>query len=381
MLDAVAHSSPEPWISQPAPQPTRDPGAPECPACKSRSLLTLRTVSADEAAQHFVAERGDAASHQRMLSCIPALWGGENCRLMRCEACGFGFAWPFVAGNAEFYNLTGATAVYPRSKWEFARTAAELRRLNRGGAKVLEVGAGNGYFLDLICPSLVRPEDVVALEYNDKSISILRDKGYHTLQVDIRDKALESYRGAFDFIFLFQVVEHLDGLDELFERIAALLKAGGSAFCAVPNPARVEYQEANRSVLDLPPNHIGRWTPQAFDAVCRRHGLSVRSAELEPLSWREFLSHDISYSHIRRTQLHPDGVVARVRSLPRGRMRWLMEATLAALFIPTRFLAWHRVYRHRQNLGASLWVRLEQAPGDRRDCVTLMDSEASLTPN
>lgn len=361
MVEAVARSSSEALISQHAPQPARNSGTPECPACKSRSLTSLRTVSAREAAQHFAPERADAASHQRILSCVTSLWGGETCRLMSCKACGFGFAWPFVAGNAEFYNFTGATGVYPRSKWEFARTAAELQRLNRRGAKVLEVGAGNGYFLDLICPSLVRAEDVVALEYNDKSIPILRDKGYRALPVDIRDKALERYRGTFDFIFLFQVVEHLDGLDELFERIGGLLKAGGSAFCAVPNPARIEYQEANRSVPDLPPNHIGRWTPEAFDAVCRRHGLTARSAELEPLSWREFLSHDLSYSHIRRAQLHPDGIIARIRSLPRGRGRRLMEATLAAAFAPARLPAWQHVYRNRQKLGGSLWVRLDRS--------------------
>lgn len=381
MLEAVAHASPAPGVSQHAPRPAGHTDVPQCPACKSRSLSFLRTVSVDEAARHFVSDRGDAASHRRMLACIRSLWGGERCEIMSCADCGFGFAWPFVAGNAEFYNLTGATAVYPRSKWEFARTAAELHRLNRAGAKVLEVGAGNGYFLDTICPSLVRPEDVVALEYNEKSLSILRDKGYQALQNDIRDKALERYRGAFDFIFLFQVVEHLDRLDELFGRIAGLLKAGGSAFCAVPNRARIEYQEANRSVPDLPPNHLGRWTPQAFDAVCRRHGLTVASSELEPLSWREFLSHDISYSHIRRAQLHPNGVMARIRRLPRGRMRWLMEAALAALFIPARLSAWQRVYRGRQTLGASLWVRLQQVPAAHGVPVTAVNSESSLAPD
>jgi hypothetical protein len=41
-------------------------------------------------------------------------------------------------------------------------------------------------------------------------------------------------------------------------------------------------------------------------------------------------------------------------------MRRLMEATLAALFIPTRLPAWHHVYKHRQTLGGSLWVRLDR---------------------
>ncbi len=371
MVEGITCSSPEALTGQHAFGTDRD--EPECPACKSRSLASLRTVSAREAAQFFAPERADAESHERIFACVTSLWGGQTCHIMSCRDCGFGFAWPFVAGNAEFYNFTGAAGVYPRSKWEFARTAAEVERLNRPGAKVLEVGAGNGYFLDLICPSLVRAEDVIALEYNEKSIPILRGKGYQALSVDLRDKALDGYRASFDFIFLFQIVEHLDGLDELFGRIRSLLKAGGSAFCAVPNQARIEYQEANRSVPDLPPNHIGRWTPQAFEAVCRRNGLMAQSAELEPLSWGEFLSHDISYSHIRRTQLDPDGIIARIRSLPRGRTRRLMEAALAALFIPTRLSAWRHAYRNREKLGASLWVRLDRC--ERPDIAELQDAE------
>jgi SAM-dependent methyltransferase len=360
MIETIDRLPPEAATGQHSQRTERSSDRCECPACKSRSVTSLQTVSAREAAQFFAPERADAESHKRILSCVTSLWGGDTCQIMSCADCGFGFAWPYVAGNAEFYNFTGATGVYPRAKWEFARTVAELGQLNTSGAKVLEVGAGNGYFLDQICPSLVRAGNVTALEYNDKSIPILRGKGYRALSLDLRDEALDAYRGTFDFIFLFQVVEHLDGLDALFARIASLLKSGGSAFCAVPNQARVRYQEANRSVPDLPPNHIGRWTPQAFDAVSRRNGLILRSAELEPLSWREFLSHDISYSHIRRTQLNPDGFIARVRSLPRGRMRRLAEAALAALFIPARLSAWQYVYRNRQQLGGSLWVRLDR---------------------
>lgn len=359
MIETIARLSREEAADRHSRRAERDSSQPECPACRSRALVPLQTVSAREAAHCFAPERTDAQSHERIFSCVTSLWGGDSCEIMSCKDCGFGFAWPFVAGNAEFYNFTGATGVYPRSKWEFARTVTELSRLNTEHARILEVGAGNGYFLDHICPGLVRAEDVTALEYNDQSIPILKAKGYRALSIDLRDKALDADRASFDFIFLFQVVEHLDGLDELFGRLRSLLKRGGSAFCAVPNFARIEYQEANGSVPDLPPNHIGRWTASAFDAVCRRNGLVLRSAELEPLSWGEFLSHDISYSHIRRAQLNPDGLIAWVRSWPRSRMRRLVEAALACLFIPARFSAWRYVYKNRRRLGGSLWVRLD----------------------
>jgi SAM-dependent methyltransferase len=359
MIETIDCLSREAKTEQHSRRAERNSSEPRCPACKSTALASVLTVSAHETAQYFAPERADAASHARIFECVTSLWGDDKCEIMGCKDCGFGFAWPFVAGNAEFYNFTGAAGVYPRAKWEFSRTVTELARLNTHHAKVLEAGAGRGYFLDQICPGLVRPQDVTALEYNDTSIPILKDKGYRALSIDLRDTALDADRGSFDFIFMFQIVEHLDGLDELFARIRSLLKRGGSAFCAVPNFARIEYQEANGSLIDLPPNHIGRWTSPAFDAVCQRHGLVLRSAELEPLSWSEFLSHDISYSHIRRAQLNPDGFIGRVRSWPRSRARRLVEAALAALFIPTRLSAWYYVYKNRHRLGGSLWVRLD----------------------
>lgn len=377
MVETFVRAPSEHVIDQPARATLQGAEPAACPACTSRETVRQQSFSAREAAQCFAPERSDPASHARIYQCISDLWGSDACHIMSCRQCGFGFAWPYVAGNAAFYNFTGADGVYPKVKWEFSRTAVELASLRRSNAKVLEVGAGNGYFLDLICPALVRPENVVTLEYNDRSIPILKGKGYQALSVDIRDTALDSHRGTFDFIFLFQVVEHLDRLDALFDRIRCLLKPGGSVFCAVPNAARIVYQETHASLPDLPPNHIGRWTPQAFAAISGRHGLVAHSSELEPLSWREFLAHDISYTHIRRAQVNPDGLVARIRSLPRGRARWFVEAVLAALFIPSRLGAWRHLYENRADLGGSLWVRL-----DRPEAVSFVAEDAAgLAPS
>jgi hypothetical protein len=109
----------------------------------------------------------------------------------------------------------------------------------------------------------------------------------------------------------------------------------------------------------MPPNHIGRWTPDAFFELSKRTGLRLVASEVEPLDWVEFLEHDISYSHIRRTQLFPNGVSAGIRSLPRSRFRRFAEALIATMFIPSRFGSWSAAYADRKDMGGSLWVQLQ----------------------
>jgi SAM-dependent methyltransferase len=266
-----------------------------------------------------------------------------------------------VAGDAEFYNLANSDVVYPEVKWEYHRTIEAVRSRNGLNMTALEVGAGDGFFLDLVSPSLIKPENILAVEYNNKSIANLKRRGYRTTSTDLRDPSFDDRQNAFDVIFMFQVVEHMDKVDELFDRLRYLLKPNGSAFIAVPNPRRIEYQESHGSVLDMPPNHIGRWTPQAFFELSKRAGLRLVASEVEPLDWIEFLKHDISYSHIRRTQLDPDGLPAKIRSLPRSRYRRVAEAVAAAMFIPSRLGPWSAAYSDRKNMGGSLWVQLDNS--------------------
>jgi 2-polyprenyl-3-methyl-5-hydroxy-6-metoxy-1,4-benzoquinol methylase len=340
-----------------------------CPACAKTDLQSQFSVSASQAAQSIVLPTGDRDRNQRLEAHIRFLWGADRCEILKCRNCGFGFSHPFVAGES-----------YPQAKWEFTRTIEALRRSRRTNASVLEVGAGDGFFLDMLGAESIEARNITAVEYNTKSIRNLESRGYRTIASDIRDKQFDAHQSAFDFIFLFQVVEHMSGLDDLFDRLRYLLKSGGSVFIAVPNPRRIEYQEANDSVLDMPPNHVGRWTPQAFSELSARHGMRVVASEIEPIDWVEFLEHDISYSHIRRTQLKPDGIPARIRSLPRGKFRRLAEAAAAIAYIPARLGPWASAYRDRRNMGGSRWVQLERDPAYLPPASSRQDHPSASAP-
>ncbi|HUQ20918.1 MAG TPA: class I SAM-dependent methyltransferase [Gemmatimonadaceae bacterium] len=243
-------------------------------------------------------------------------------------------------------------------KWEFAKTREVLRSLPTDGARALEVAAGHGSFLDLCVPEIFSPHHVTATEFSDESVRVLRGKGYEAVRADIRAEELKPRARSFDFIFLFQVIEHMDDLDGLFASLADLSKPGASIFVAVPNIRWIKYREANRSLIDMPPTHIGRWTPEAFAAVAARHSLSVKTHEIEPFSAAKFVRDDLVFSHFERA--YRRGTIAnKARSLKSKRLRLVAELAEAVTSAPSRFGALAKGLRGRQSMGgAALWVHM-----------------------
>ena len=66
---------------------------------------------------------------------------------------------------------------------------------------------------------------------------------------------------------MFQILEHMDGMDELMKRLNLIGARNCHIFMAVPNARRIAYNDAHCALPDLPPNHIGGWMPRAFEAV------------------------------------------------------------------------------------------------------------------
>jgi SAM-dependent methyltransferase len=181
---------------------------------------------------------------------------------------------------------------------------------------------------------------------------VLRQKSYTVLQQDLRAVELP---GELDAIFLFQVLEHLDGLDRLFGRLAALLSMGGTLFVAVPNPHRMWFNEGSGSLLDCPPNHIGRWSPEALRTIGSRHGLRRELHEFEPFSLRKFIAEDVKCSYLRRSQRR--GTLANRaragRSSAHGR---IAEILVAGMQAPLRVRTWIKAAR-TADMGGSLWAK------------------------
>jgi SAM-dependent methyltransferase len=174
------------------------------------------------------------------------------------------------------------------------------------------------------------------------------------LQGDLRTADLVQ---PFDAIFMFQVVEHMDGLDSLFARLFQLLRDDGLMFIAVPNPKWITFLEQNDIWLDIPPNHIGRWLPAAFQILGVRHRLRLDRHEIEPFSLGAFIIADVFLSYWRRAE--QAGTMQNwsrsLRSKPTNYGK-LLEAAVVALSAPRRINIWRKA-ASSGDLGLSLWTK------------------------
>lgn len=334
-----------------------------CPLCASTATHVVHRFSPAEAAQHFVIAEHEPQRHGALADEIARLWNGGDGENRLCDACGFGFAEPFVAGSPRFYELAFGASGYLRDKWEFRRTIEALVDFDFAGGSVLEIGAGYGYFLDRFDADKVPPARRHALEYNAAACRILSDKGYETETADLADLRARGRR--YRAVFMFQVLEHRDKIDETFGAIRGLLDDDGRAYFAVPNVDRVRFNEANDSLHDMPPNHIGRWTEESFRRVAARHGFAVTAVAKEPFDARDFVRMDLIYSFMRRAQ-QPGTLANRLyprRKQPLARLAVAMAIAAGAV---SRLPLWLRTWRKTPALGTSLWVELRPVGRDSR---------------
>jgi SAM-dependent methyltransferase len=317
-----------------------------CPACHSETSDIEMTVTAGQAAQHFVLREADPARNAELRGHIAAMWNGDSADLRHCQACGFGFAWPFIGGDEQFYSLAFGVSGYPRYRWEFDRTLRAIA--GRSYANALEVGAGRGAFLERLSPAFVPSSGVLALEYNADARDELAGRGYRVAGADFRSLETDE---KFDLICSFQVLEHLDSPDEAFGAIARLLAPRGRAFVSVPNNQRTAWSHRHGGLIDMPPNHIGRWTTAAFRTVAERHRLRVVDSEVAPNAAREFIAADLINSFLRRAQR--GGTVANRLAARSRRAKQAGAMLYAPLRLPRSLAGVSRAG------GVSLWVELE----------------------
>jgi len=234
-----------------------------------------------QAAQHFVLQENDSERFLELVSHIESLWGQNTCEVVECNKCGFCYCDPYIAGDERFYSLAYVRSGYPTWKWEFQVTYDVLNQSSMTDAKLLEIGAGDGAFVRKIAEYLLPKENILCTEFSEYGRHQIQTFGIKCLSEDVRNLSSAVIEKSVDIVCMFQVLEHMDRLEALFRKLNWLLKRGGSLFIAVPNPSRIEFNELNGALLDMPPNHIGRWNRRCFEEIGNRNGFLIEDYKVE----------------------------------------------------------------------------------------------------
>ncbi len=294
-----------------------------CPVCLARCAgLPLYRYTVEQAATHFCPPGRDGDRHERLVKCIRRLWQGEECVILRCARCGFGFGHPFVGGDEEFYRILHEQRDYPTWRWDYDVAVREALAKFSGG-KVLDIGAGVGMFLRGLPDSWQR----YGVEGSELTRRELKAIGIEVFQ-ELSD-AVQLHAGTFQVVTLFQVLEHIAEFDTVLRQCREVLAPGGRLVVTVPDGDAMIQQERVTGCHDMPPNHVGKWTPDSLILVLTRTGFTCSEPIFEPASWNNLKAN----LHLR---VSADAAAANSLAAQayRIRSRRLRVAALSALGAP-----------------------------------------------
>lgn len=198
-------------------------------------------------------------------------------RLYICSSCKFEIFLPQIIGTPDFYielHNASSGSYYVDDKWDFQEAIKDAQLAE----SVIEIGCGPGVFLE---KAQRTAKQVVGIEYNQRALSIAKDKGLTVYGAD--DADLARMKGQFDFAFSFHVLEHVSDPVAFVQEMLSWVKPGGRIGISVPNmDGPIKYIEP--CVSNMPPHHATRWKLKTFGALSAKLGLRVERFSYEPLT-------------------------------------------------------------------------------------------------
>lgn len=275
-----------------------------CPLCFCNNATQIWKASVSEQASHFLSPLVNRDKYEKLKDHICSLQNSSFVSLNKCSECNFIYSSPHFAGDKKFYDLIFSnTNKYPQNRWEFIKSVEIIKKSKFTKPKILEIGSGDGAFIrKLVKRRITTKKSITAIEYSKYGKSKIKKLGIDCLSVDVKNNKNKLPYKEYDFICLFQVLEHLDDIHKLVERLKNLLSINGEILISVPNDKIIEFNELNGALLDMPPNHIGRWSKKTFIKYCDINNINLIEHKVEPFSLKRFLIMFYSYRFLKKSQ-------------------------------------------------------------------------------
>lgn len=200
---------------------------------------------------------------------------GAAVSLYECAGCEAQFWFPFINPGSQWYEGTSnygikemtAPKIYRRFHKEFLQRHQSFSP----GTTALELGCGSGEFMDAIRK---RGATVFGVDFDRKAVALARTFFHlqNTVAMPFDEFFQRTDLPKFDYLFFFEVIEHVDNPLEFIQRAKGLLKPGGKMAASTPSCERAL---VNWNHWDFPPHHLTRWNRQALENLFKKAGLVV----------------------------------------------------------------------------------------------------------
>jgi len=201
--------------------------------------------------------------------------GLREISLYECPATGMRFWRPIsIAGDRQFYEEISRLFAnyYKTDRWEYSAARAAI---DQPDARVLEVGCGQGYFLQSLEPL---GHTAVGLELNDPAI-VNKVTRFEVRRQLLEDVALTE-PASFDAVCSFQVLEHVIDPRGFIEACVRVVRPGGKIILSTPNyehPIHADCQDP----FDMPPHHVNHFTAQTYARIADILGLELLTTDIQ----------------------------------------------------------------------------------------------------
>lgn len=323
-----------------------------CPICNSNEQKILVEYNSQDALSHLSISP-ERKGYLSLKNQIIERWNGDKCQFVECSDCDFNYAVPFVAGSKELYSF-----FYDRPEaggsinWE--HITAEKWILRKFGenkldnVKLFEFGAGDGSFIKSILGNGFKENNIVCTEASENCQTALNQIGIRCLSTELSLLKTDEFKNRFDVIVLFQVLEHLDGIGEIFNAINFISKSNCSLLIAVPNNVMRRFYEKNGIFLDVPPVHISRWSEKSFKLIGEKYGWKIKEYEIQKTTL-----FSTGYEFIWNKTLN--------KSVGGIKRRYLRKSLIALLIVPLFVINLFKIINIKSNSnGVSQLVHLEK---------------------
>lgn len=195
--------------------------------------------------------------------------------LQKCNNCSFEYAFPFVSGSSSFYDwITSQEKYYPDGRWEYSEVLNDLTVNNNIHSKLLDVGCGDGNFLDFAKESKSKNVNFFGLDPTKQSVEKCLQKGHDVYCMDIEGFKSDHKDERFDAITAFHVLEHIAYPREFLKELASLLRPGGAVYLSTPY-SPMDFEIDWFDILNHPPHHMGRWNLKSYRNLAETLELNV----------------------------------------------------------------------------------------------------------
>lgn len=158
--------------------------------------------------------------------------------------------------------------------YDYKNNLIDIEKICRGG-NILDVGCSTGLFIKTVYNCSVYRWNIFGIDINVRSIKLAKlNKFANVKRIDIKNNRFDS--NYFDVITCFDVLEHLNDINESIGEIRRILKRGGILVIQIPNSdSLMRLLSGNDWDWWCIPDHIFHFTPDTITRILEDYGFTI----------------------------------------------------------------------------------------------------------